>query len=61
MGNFRPRICVGQQFALVTWSYAIVRVVQAFGTVESRDSEPWTEDVSVTVGSRNGAKVVFGV
>ena len=55
----RPRICVGQQFALTEWGYAVVRLVQAFEGVESRDPEPWTESLSLTVSSANGAKVAF--
>ncbi|KAA6410688.1 MAG: cytochrome P450 alkane hydroxylase [Lasallia pustulata] len=59
--NGGPRICPGQQFALTTLGFAIVRLVQRFARLESRDPEPWTEDISLTAGSKNGAKVVFRV
>ena len=57
--DIRPRICVGQQFALTEFGYTILRIVQAFGGIESRDPEPWMEKLSLTTTSANGAKVAF--
>lgn len=34
--NGGPRICVGQQFALMEMSYTVVRILQRFARVESR-------------------------
>ncbi len=53
----RPRICVGQQFALTEFGYTVVRLVQTFTEIESRDPEPWMEKITLTVTSANGAKV----
>ncbi|KFY22430.1 hypothetical protein V493_06615 [Pseudogymnoascus sp. VKM F-4281 (FW-2241)] len=52
--NGGPRICVGQQFALTEAGYTLVRLVQEFERVESRDSRPWLESLHLTLGSGNG-------
>ncbi|CAK3741847.1 Cytochrome P450 52A12 [Lecanosticta acicola] len=57
--NGGPRICLGQQFALTEASYTTVRLCQAFGGIESRDSEPWIEQITLTCVSQNGAKVAL--
>jgi len=57
--NGGPRICVGQQFALTEASYAIVRLVQHFSALESRDPEPWTELFGMTTASFRGTKVAM--
>ncbi|KAK2808588.1 hypothetical protein FQN50_004620 [Emmonsiellopsis sp. PD_5] len=55
--NGGPRICLGQQFALTEASYATIRLMQHFRTIESRDSEPWQEGITITCASKHGAKV----
>ncbi|CAF9934749.1 MAG: hypothetical protein HETSPECPRED_009343 [Heterodermia speciosa] len=54
-----PRNCIGQQFALTEASYTVVRLLQEFSGIESRDAQPWTESVGVTCTSANGAKIAM--
>jgi len=46
-----------EQYALKKVSYVIVRLVQQFERVESRDPGEWQERLSLTCFSRNGVKV----
>ncbi|KAL4936231.1 hypothetical protein BDV06DRAFT_205423 [Aspergillus oleicola] len=55
--NGGPRICIGQRYALTEVSYVLVRMVQEFRALESRDPGPWEESLALTLCSRNGAKV----
>ncbi|KAF2497409.1 cytochrome P450 [Lophium mytilinum] len=55
-----PRICVGQQFALAEAGYVVVRLLQEFGRLESRDGEPWRERLSITCTGLGGCKVALG-
>ncbi|PYI00042.1 cytochrome P450 [Aspergillus ellipticus CBS 707.79] len=55
--NGGPRICIGQRYALTEASYVLGRMVQEFRELESRDPGPWEENLSLTVCSRNGARV----
>ncbi|KAL8865833.1 MAG: hypothetical protein Q9174_006669 [Haloplaca sp. 1 TL-2023] len=71
--NGGPRICIGrksfqtripkityeslEQFALTEASYISVRLVQEFARIESRDSEPWREKLSLTCTGLGGCKV----
>lgn len=55
--NGRPRICLGQQFALTEASYVIVRMVQEFGALEARDEMAWREAYTLVVCSLGGTKV----
>jgi cytochrome P450 len=57
--NGGPRICIGQQFALTEAGYCIVRVMQEFEAMESRDSRPFEEALTLTLASFNGAKVAL--
>ena len=57
--NGGPRICIGQQFALTETSYTVVRILQSFGGIESRDHRPWTELLGVTLASAYGTKVAL--
>ncbi|KAJ5713476.1 n-alkane-inducible cytochrome P450 [Penicillium malachiteum] len=57
--NGGPRICIGQQFALTEASYTIVRILQEFESIESRDSEPFKELIGLTLSMKNGAKVAL--
>ena len=51
------RICVGQHKALCEASYILVRLAQAFKSIESRDHKPWTEQVKLIASNANGCKV----
>lgn len=57
--NGGPRICIGQQFALTEAGYTITRIMQQFETIESRDPNPWTEDLGLTLATANGTKVAL--
>ena len=57
--NGGPRICVGQQFALTEAGYTIVRLLQHFEKIESRDSRPWFENLHLTLSPGNGVKVAL--
>lgn len=46
--NGGPRICIGQQFALTEASYTTIRLMQEFKDIESRDSSPWMEKLTLT-------------
>lgn len=52
-----PRICIGQQFALTEASYVLVRLLQGFEVLESRDSEPWREKLTIVCSGLGGCKV----
>ena len=45
--NGGPRICIGQQFALYETSYILIRLLQEFSAIESRESGPWRENLTV--------------
>ncbi|WYZ45797.1 hypothetical protein EsH8_IX_000022 [Colletotrichum jinshuiense] len=55
--NGGPRICVGQRYALTEAGYVLVRMVQEFRVLDSRDAGPWEESLTLTLCSRNGTKV----
>lgn len=57
--NGGPRICLGQQFALLEASYATVRLMQRFPTCEARDARPWSEWITLTLASGPGTKVAL--
>lgn len=57
--NGGARICLGQQFALTEASYTTTRICQAFAGIESRDTEPWKESLTLTCVALGGAKVVL--
>jgi cytochrome P450 len=57
--NGGPRICVGQQFALTEAGYTIVRLLQNFEKIESRDPTPWLENLHLTLSSGNGVQVAL--
>ena len=48
---------VTEQFGFTVALYTTVRIVQAFEILESRDSEPWTENLGVVCFPANGVKV----
>ncbi|PYH43214.1 cytochrome P450 [Aspergillus saccharolyticus JOP 1030-1] len=57
--NGGPRICIAQQFALTEAGYTIVRILQEYESIESRDPEPLKARVGLTLASANGAKVAL--
>jgi cytochrome P450 len=57
--NGGPRICVGQQYALLEASYATIRLIQTFPRIESRDEREWREWMTITLASGVGCKVAL--
>ncbi|KAI1626903.1 cytochrome P450 [Exophiala viscosa] len=57
--NGGPRICVGQQYALLEASYATIRLIQSFPRIESRDEREWREWLTITLASGVGCKVAL--
>lgn len=55
--NGGPRICIGQRYALTEVGYVLVRMVQSFEKLESRDPGLWEESLALTLCSRNGTRV----
>lgn len=52
-----PRVCIGQNFALTETGYIIVRILQRFAVIESRDDKPWTEKLTIICTGLNGCKL----
>ncbi|KAM3464656.1 hypothetical protein MY5147_000573 [Beauveria neobassiana] len=52
-----PRSCIGQQMAQTEISYVLVRLLQAFGTLESRDDRPFCEAEAVSFYNAHGTMV----
>lgn len=52
-----PRVCPGQQFALVEASYTVVRLVQTFPVIENRDPRPYAPKIRISVSSQHGVLV----
>lgn len=50
-------MCLGQQYALTEASYVLVRMLQEFRLLETADSLPWEESLTLTLCSRNGVRV----
>jgi cytochrome P450 len=57
--NGGPRICIGQQFALLQASYVTIRLLQSISSLESRDPNPWTEKMGMTATGFHGCKVAM--
>ena len=57
--NGGPRICLGQQYALLEASYATIRLMQRFKGVEPRDQKPWSEFITLTLASGTGTNVAL--
>ncbi|KAJ5323136.1 hypothetical protein N7452_011425 [Penicillium brevicompactum] len=55
--NGGPRVCIGQQFALTEAGYTTVRLMQEFEKIDSRDPNPWVEELKLTLSSANGTRV----
>ena len=54
-----PRTCPAQQMVLTQEAYVLVRLVRAFGRIESRDPNPWTEARRIGFLSKYGVKVAL--
>ncbi|KAH6876755.1 cytochrome P450 CYP584G1 [Thelonectria olida] len=53
-----PRICPGQQFATIESSYFLVRLLQEYSSIESRDEGlPWMEKLTLTASIAQGVSV----
>ncbi|OAA74690.1 Cytochrome P450 [Akanthomyces lecanii RCEF 1005] len=52
-----PRSCIGQQMAQTEISYVLVRLLQVFGTLRSRDERPFREAEAVSFYSAHGTMV----
>ncbi|KAK5168735.1 uncharacterized protein LTR77_006044 [Saxophila tyrrhenica] len=57
--NGGPRICIGQQFALTEMAYTVVRILQRFERVESRDEEFPMFRSDIVLQPAKGVKVAF--
>lgn len=56
--NGGPRICVGQQYAIIEASYIMLRLLQKYDKMENMDPEPEARYHStMTSCSANGVKV----
>lgn len=55
------RSCLGRVKARVEASYVIVRILQEFSQIESRDSKDWTGQVQLTAKNANGCKIALRV
>ena len=51
------RTCPGQAMVLAEISYTIVRLLQEFRGLESRDDRPWVEDLKLTMANYNGVRI----
>ena len=56
-----PRSCLGRVKARIEASYVIVRIMQEFSQIESRDSKEWTGQVQLTAKNANGCKIALRV
>lgn len=56
--SYGPRICIGQNFATTEALFVLARLVQGF-EIESRDSGPWRECLSITCTNLNGCKLAL--
>ncbi|KAK3330654.1 cytochrome P450 [Apodospora peruviana] len=48
------RLCIGQQLALTETMYATFRLARKFSSIQSTDSRPWTENLSIATTSVYG-------
>ena len=55
--NGGPRVCIGQQFALMEVSYMTVRLVREFAKIEAVEKRPWQERATIVATVNGGVKV----
>ncbi|KAK0645431.1 putative N-alkane-inducible cytochrome P450 [Cercophora newfieldiana] len=56
--NGGPRICLGQQSALVEAGYVVVRLMQHFGRIDARGGQ-FREHLSLTLSHADGVKIAL--
>ena len=56
-----PRVCPGQEFALLEAGYTLVRLLQAFDTIEELEDEPkeFRHATTFVVAPQNGCRVLL--
>ncbi|KAL4965564.1 cytochrome P450 monooxygenase afumB [Aspergillus stella-maris] len=52
-----PRVCPGQQYALLQASYITIRIVQTYSQIRNRDARPWTEKIDLNLFNKHGVLV----
>ncbi|KAK8142969.1 hypothetical protein G3M48_007908 [Beauveria asiatica] len=57
--NGGPRICLGQQMALLESYYLVARMVQTFQTMASQESRDWEELFALATTCKHGVKVMM--
>lgn len=55
--NGGPRVCIGQQFALMEVSYLTVRLVREFERIDAVEKRPWVEKATIVATVNGGVKV----
>lgn len=55
--NSGPRVCPGQQYALMEASYVTIRILQTFSKIRNRDPRGWTEKMGLNLFNENGVVV----
>lgn len=55
--NGGPRVCIGQQFALMEVSYLTVRLVRECEKIEAVEKRPWVEKATIVATVNGGVKV----
>ncbi|KAJ5143478.1 uncharacterized protein N7515_002265 [Penicillium bovifimosum] len=55
--NKGPRICPGQQYAMIVLTYIVARIFQTFSTVSDYNTGQWTERISMTFENENGVLI----
>ena len=55
--NGGPRICIGQQFALLEASYALVRILQRFDRIEPVGDDIYRESLHLTLSVKDGVQI----
>ena len=48
-----------EQFALVEVAFMVVRLLQEFETIENRDPNPWSENISLVSAPAGKSKVAL--
>lgn len=54
-----PRICLGNELAMLEVTYILLRMAQRFASLDRIDRKPWVESISVGTTSADGVKAVL--